>query len=68
MGTPVDGEIGARPLPELLVTGTLEHMVSRDRARFFFVRLRRNGEMVAGGLYLRHGLVVDAFMPAMRSA
>ena len=62
------GEIGAPPLPRALVFGTLRHMVPRDRARFFFVRTADTEEMVAGGLYLTHGLVIDAFMPAMRSA
>lgn len=58
-------EIGATPLPEALFLGALEHMVPRDRARFFFVRVRATGEMASGGLYLRHGAVTDAFMPSM---
>lgn len=61
-------EIGATPLPRALVFGAFAHMVPRDRARFFFVRSAENGEMVAGGLYLLHARVIDAFMPAMRSS
>ena len=60
-------EIGARPLPERLFTGALEHMVPAGKARFLFVRLAESGEMVAGGFYLHHGRVVDALMPSMRS-
>ena len=61
-------EIGATPLPRALVFGAWTHMVPRDRARFFFVRSADSGEMVAGGLYLVHSRVIDAFMPAMRSS
>jgi hypothetical protein len=60
-------EIGATPLPRDLILGALEHMVPKGRARFFFVRAVETGEMASGGLYLRHALVVDAFMPSMDS-
>ncbi len=60
-------ELGATPLPEQLFRGALRHMVPRERARFFFVRLAESGEMVAGGCYLHHGAVVDALMPSLRS-
>lgn len=60
-------EIGARPLPRQLFTGALAHMVPRGKARFFFVRLAETDEMVAGGLYVCHGTVVDALMPSMKS-
>jgi hypothetical protein len=61
-------EIGAAPLPAKLFSGALEHMVPRGKARFFFVRLAPGGEMVAGGFYVFHGAVMDAFMPAQSSA
>ena len=60
-------ELGATPLPRALFRGALAEMVPRDLARFFFVRRVAGGEMVAGGLYLKHGAVVDAFMPSLRS-
>jgi len=60
-------EIGATPLPWALVSGVLRHGVPRDKARFIFVREEASGEMIAGGLYLCHGAVVDAYMPATRS-
>ncbi len=61
-------EIGAPPLPERLFTAALEQMVPRDKARFFFVRLADGGALVAGGLYLYHGQVIDALMPSVGSA
>lgn len=61
-------EIGATPLPQRLFTGALEHMVPRDKARFFFVRLADSGQMVAGGFYLYHGAVIDALMPSVSSS
>jgi hypothetical protein len=61
------GDIGTQPLPRDLIFGALEHMVPRDKARFFFVREVDSGEMVSGGLYLHHGVVIDAVMPSMRS-
>jgi hypothetical protein len=61
-------EIGAEPLPEALLRGALEGAVPRGAGRFFFVRRTADGEMVAGGLYLHHGSVLDAFMPSIRSA
>jgi hypothetical protein len=60
-------EIGATPLPGSLFTAALEHMVPREEARFFFVRLAESGDMVGGGLYLAHGRVVDALMPSVSS-
>jgi SAM-dependent methyltransferase len=60
-------EIGATPLPKAMFTSALEHMVSRDKARFFFVRLAGSGEMAGGGFYVYHGAVIDALMPAVRS-
>jgi hypothetical protein len=60
-------EIGAVPLPQRLFRAALECAVPRGKARFFFVRLARGGEMVAGGFYLCHGDVIDAFMPSLRS-
>jgi hypothetical protein len=60
------GEIGATPLPEELFAGALAHMVPRDKARFFFVRVAESGAMVGGGFYLHHQAVVDALMPAVR--
>ncbi|MCP5070013.1 MAG: GNAT family N-acetyltransferase [bacterium] len=60
-------EIGAQPLPRELIFGALAHMVSRDKGRFFFVREKASNEMVAGGLYIHHGRVIDAVMPSMRS-
>ncbi len=59
--------IGAVPLPQELFAAALQHMVPRDKARFFFVRLRDSGEMVAGGFYVYHGAVIDALMPSMSS-
>jgi hypothetical protein len=59
-------EIGAVPLPRAFFTGALEQMVPRGKGRFFFVRQAADGEMVSGGLYLRHSGVVDAVMPSMR--
>ncbi len=59
-------EIGATPLPRTLVFAALEHAVPRGKARFFFVRTAEGGEMAAGGLYLCHGRVIDAFMPSLR--
>ena len=61
-------EIGARPLPRELFRGALTHMVPRGKARFFFVRRSDDREMVAGGLYVGHGSVVDALMPSMQSS
>jgi hypothetical protein len=61
-------EVGAAPLPERLFTAALEHMVPRDKARFFFVRLANGGGLVGGGLYLYHGQVIDALMPSVASA
>jgi hypothetical protein len=61
-------EIGATPLPERLFAAALEHAVPRGAARFFFVRLADGGAMVAGGLYLHHGQVIDALMPSVASA
>jgi hypothetical protein len=60
-------EISARPLPYSLFTGALEHAVPRGKARFFFVRHADSHEMVAGGLYVCHGSVIDALMPSLRS-
>ncbi|MEN8161168.1 MAG: GNAT family N-acetyltransferase [Myxococcota bacterium] len=60
-------EIGATPLPHQLFRAALECAVPRGKARFFFVRLSAGGEMVAGGFYLCHGSVIDAFMPSLRS-
>jgi len=60
------GRIGAAPLPKALFTNALRFMVPRDKARFFFVRLASTGEMIAGGFYLFHGRVIDAFMTALR--
>jgi len=57
--------IGAEPLPERLFTTALRVMVPRDKARFFFVRLASTGGMIAGGFYLFHGLMIDAFMTAI---
>ncbi len=61
-------EIGAVPLPRQLFLGALEHMVPRDKARFFFVRLSESGEMVAGGFYVCHGSVIDALMPSVSTS
>jgi hypothetical protein len=61
------GEIGATPLPEALFTGALAHMVPRDKAHFFFVRLAGSGALVGGGFYLHHQAVIDALMPAVQS-
>ena len=58
-------QIGATPLPRRLFHAALRHAVPRGRARFFFIRLAEGGAMAAGGLYLCHGSVVDAFMPSM---
>ena len=60
-------ELGATPLPERLFRAALEHAVPRGVARFFFVRLADGGALAAGGLYLLHGAVMDALMPAVRS-
>jgi len=60
-------QIGATPLPERLFAAALEHAVPRDKARFFFVRLADGGDLVAGGLYLYHGRVMDALMPSASS-
>ena len=60
-------EIGARPLPRSLFTGALEHAVPCGKARFFFVRHADSHEMIAGGLYVCHGSVIDALMPSLRS-
>ena len=57
--------IGATPLPFAMFTGALHHMVSRDKARFFFVRRTNDDALVAGGLYLFHGRVIDALMPSV---
>jgi hypothetical protein len=61
-------EIGVPPLPEKLCYAALEHAVPRGKARFVFVRLADEGTLVAGGLYLLHGQVMDALMPAVASA
>lgn len=62
-------EIGATPLPEALFLGALAHAVPAGKASFFFVRLaERPEELVAGGFYVHHGGVIDALMPAFRSA
>ena len=61
------GEIGATALPKGLFTAALEHMIPREKARFFFVRRVDTGEMIAGGFYLHHGAVIDALMPSVRS-
>ena len=58
-------QLGATPLPRELFHAALEHAVPSGRARFFFIRQGPGGEMAAGGLYLCHGSVVDAFMPSM---
>jgi hypothetical protein len=58
-------QLGATPLPRELFHAALEHAVPSGRARFFFIRRGPGGEMAAGGLYLCHGSVVDAFMPSM---
>jgi hypothetical protein len=60
-------EIGVTPLPLRLFSLALEHAVPAGVARFFFVRRAADGEMLAGGFYVCHGAVIDAFMPAMRS-
>ena len=60
------GEIGAPALPADLVRAALEHMVPRERARFFFVR-DDSGALLAGGLYVYHQQVIDALMPAVAS-
>lgn len=57
--------LGATPLPQSLFRAALEHAVPSGRARFFFIRTHEGGEMIAGGLYLCHGSVMDAFMPSM---
>jgi hypothetical protein len=63
------GEIGATPLPLAMFLGALEHMLPQEKASFFFVRLAERPEvMVAGGFYVHHGGVIDALMPAFRSA
>lgn len=58
-------EIGVRPLPKALFVGALRHMVPRDKARFFFVRLDGSGQMIGGGFYVYHGAVMDALMPSI---
>jgi len=57
-------EIGATPLPKQLFAGALDHLVPREKGRFFFVRLPDSGLMVAGGLYLFHDKVIDSLMPS----
>jgi len=57
--------IGITPLPYALFQGALRHMVPHDKARFFFVRRTTDDAIVAGGLYLVHGRVVDALMPSV---
>jgi hypothetical protein len=57
--------IGAPPLPRTLFEGALRHLVPREKGRFWFVRHTGTDQMVAGGLYLFHGEVIDAFMTAM---
>lgn len=57
--------IGITPLPYAMFTGALRHMVPHDKARFFFVRRKTDDAIVAGGLYLNHGRVVDALMPSV---
>lgn len=61
------GEIGATPLPRALFEAALAHAVPAGKARFFFVRLSESDELVAGGFYVCHGQVIDAFMPSLRS-
>ena len=62
------GEIGARPLPEAMFLGALEHLAPAGKASFFLVRLReRPDELVAGGFYVHHAGTIDALMPAFRS-
>jgi hypothetical protein len=58
-------DIGATPLPKQLFIHALEHMVPRDKARFFFIRLADSGRLVAGGFYVYHGAVIDALMPSV---
>jgi len=60
-------EIGATPLPERLVAAALEHAVPRGKARWLCLRDPATGELAAGGLYLLHGRVIDALMPAVAS-
>jgi len=60
-------EIGATPLPRGLFERALERAVPAGVARFLFVRSADSGELVAGGLYLQHGAVIDALMPSIRS-
>ncbi|HKQ48196.1 MAG TPA: GNAT family N-acetyltransferase [Phycisphaerae bacterium] len=61
-------EIGATPLPREMFMGALREMVPRDKARFFFVRLKEAPHtMVAGGFYVYHGQVIDALMPSIRT-
>jgi hypothetical protein len=60
-------ELGATPLPRSLFEAALAHAVPAGKARFFFVRLTQTDELVAGGLYVCHGQVMDAFMPSLRS-
>ena len=52
-------ELGIEPLPLSMFTRALESVVPQDKGRFFFVRLAESGEMVAGGLFLYHGSVID---------
>jgi hypothetical protein len=59
---------GAEPLPRALADAALAEMVPRERGRFFFVRHPDSGRMIAGGLYLAHGSVVDAYMTAFDEA
>jgi hypothetical protein len=61
-------EIGATPLPKGLFTSALGQAVPAEKARFFFVRLADSGEMIGGGFYVHHGVVMDAFMPSVASA
>jgi hypothetical protein len=61
-------QIGATPLPRTLFAACLERAVPDDKAKFFFVRRADSGAMVGGGLYVHHGLVVDALMPSVASA
>ena len=61
-------EMGLAPLPKAMFLGALEEMIPHDKGRFFFVRRRDDpDEMVAGGLYIYHGAVIDALMPSVRT-
>lgn len=59
-------DLGIAPLPELLLRRLLEELEPRGKA--FLLGVEHGGELISGGLFVRHRAVCDVFIMSMRRA